>query len=175
MSVAVKVSIDAPTPPPLPPPKAPVPSPEATPQVPRLPRRLGALLYDSILLFALLLLATALLIIPYDLLAARPYPQGEWLYRTLFQAYLLAVIVGFYVYFWTHGGQTLGMSAWRLRVLRDDGGRLSARDALRRLAWAALSLAPVGLGLWWCLFDREHLAWHDRRSRTRLVVVPRGG
>jgi len=174
VSVDVKVSVDPPQSPAAPAALLHAEPPQTAPQVARLPRRLGALLYDGILLFALLLLATALLIIPYDLLAARPYPQGEWMYRTLFQAYLLAVIVGFFVYFWTHGGQTLGMSAWRLRVVRDDGGRLSARDALRRLAWAALSLAPVGLGLWWCLFDREHLAWHDRRSRTRLIVVPRG-
>lgn len=136
-------------------------------------RRLGALLYDSLLLSGLLLLATAVFIIPYDLLAARPYPHGELLYRTLLQLYLLAVIAGFFVYFWTHGGQTLGMSAWRLRVVRDDGTPLNSRDALRRLAWATLSLLPAGLGLWWGLFDPERLAWHDRRSRTRLVLVPK--
>jgi uncharacterized RDD family membrane protein YckC len=151
------------------------PAPPDPPPVGRLPRRLGALLYDCILLAALLMLATALLIIPYDLLAAHPYPNGDWRYRTLLQAYLIAVIAGFFVYFWTHGGQTLGMSTWRLRLVRDDGGRLSTRDALRRLGWATLSLLPAGLGLWWCLIDTEHLAWHDRRSGTRLVVVPKGG
>jgi len=156
------------------PPETPATPATTPPQVARLPRRLGALLYDSVLLFALLLLATALLIVPYDLLAARPYPQDDWLYRTLFQAYLLAVILGFFVYFWTHGGQTLGMSAWRLRVVRDDGRPLRTREALRRCAFAAVSLLPAGLGLWWCLFDREHLTWHDRRSRTRVIVVPRG-
>lgn len=137
-------------------------------------RRLGALLYDALLLSGLLLLATAVLIVPYDLLAARPYPHGELVYRTLLQAYLLAVIAGFFVYFWTHGGQTLGMSAWRLRVVRDDGKPLSTKDALRRFAWASLSLLPAGLGLWWSLFDPERLAWHDRRSRTRVVMRPRG-
>jgi uncharacterized RDD family membrane protein YckC len=143
------------------------------PQAPSLLRRLGALLYDGVLLLGLLMLAILLLIAPYDLLAARPYPHGDLLYRTLLQAYLLAVIGGFYVYFWTHGGQTLGMRTWRFRILRDDGAPLRAADALRRFAWAALSLAPAGLGLWWCLFDREGLAWHDRRSRTRPVMLPR--
>jgi len=155
----------------------PAPTPETletAPQVARLGRRLGALLYDSLLLVGLLACAVMLLIYPYEVIVGRPYPYDEPLHQVLKQIYLLAVVVGFFVYFWTHGGQTLGMSAWRLRVVRDDGGRLSARDALGRLAWAALSLAPVGLGLWWCLFDRAHLAWHDRRSRTRLVVVPRG-
>ena len=136
-------------------------------------RRLGAMLYDGILLAALLMVATACLIIPYDLLAARPYPHADLLYRTLLQLYLLAVVAGFFVYFWTRGGQTLGMRSWRLRVVRDDGRPLDARDALRRFGWAILSLAPAGLGLWWCLIDRAHLAWHDRQSGTYLMLVPR--
>ncbi|MGE5154870.1 MAG: RDD family protein [Bdellovibrio bacteriovorus] len=147
--------------------------PPSNPQIPSLPRRLGALLYDAVLLLGLLMLAILLLIVPYDLLAARPYPHGDPLYRSLLQAYLVAVIGAFYVYFWTHGGQTLGMRTWRLRVLRDDGGPLSLADAVRRFAWAVLSLAPAGLGLWWCLLDREGLAWHDRRSRTRPILLPR--
>jgi uncharacterized RDD family membrane protein YckC len=143
------------------------------PQTPSLMRRLGALLYDGVLLLGLLMLAILIVIVPYDLIAARPYPHGELLYRALLRGYLLVVIGGFYVYFWTHGGQTLGMRTWRLRVVREDGGPLSIANAVRRFAWAALSLAPAGLGLWWCLVDRDGLAWHDRRSHTRLVIVPR--
>lgn len=146
---------------------------DQAPQVPSLLRRLVALLYDSVLLLGLVMLAILVLIVPYDLLAARPYPHADPLYRTLLQAYLLAVIGGFYLYFWTHGGQTLGMRSWRFRILRDDGTPLGLADALRRLAWAALSLAPVGLGLWWCLRDPEGLAWYDRRSGTRPVMLPR--
>jgi uncharacterized RDD family membrane protein YckC len=144
-----------------------------TPRAPSLLRRLGALLYDGVLLLGMLMLAILVLIVPYDLIAARPYPHGDLLYRTLLQGYLLTVIAGFYVYFWTHGGQTLGMRTWRFRVVREGGGPLSTADALRRFAWAALGIAPLGLGLWWCLFDDEGLAWHDRRSRTRLVLLPR--
>jgi uncharacterized RDD family membrane protein YckC len=65
------------------------------------------------------------------------------------------------------------MRTWRLRVVREGGGPLSTADAMRRFAWAAVSIAPLGLGLWWCLFDREGLAWHDRSSRTRLVLLSR--
>jgi uncharacterized RDD family membrane protein YckC len=134
-------------------------------------RRLAALLYDGMLLSALLMLATACFIIPYDLLAARPYPHGQFLHRLLLQGYLAAVIAGFFVYFWTHGGQTLGMRSWRLRLVRADGTAVTTRDALRRLFWATLALLPAGLGLWWCRFDPEHLALHDRLSRTRLQLV----
>ncbi len=141
------------------------------PQAASLPRRLGAMVYDCALLFAVLAVAVWLLIYPYELILAEPFPNREPLYRTLEQIYLLAIIVGFYSYFWTHGGQTLGLRAWRLRLVREDGGPVCIRDALRRLGWATLSLLPAGLGLWWCLIDREGLAWHDRRSRTRLVTV----
>jgi len=143
------------------------------PTSPSLARRLGSLLYDSVLLFGVLMLAVSVLIIPYDLLAARPYPHDEALYRILMQLYLLAVIAAYYIFFWTRGGQTLGMRTWRIRVVRDDGGPLAVSDALRRFAWASLSLLPAGLGLWWSLLDSQRLAWHDRRSHTRLVLVPR--
>jgi len=127
------------------------------------------MVYDSVLLFAVLAVAVWLLIYPYELITALPFPNREPLHRTLYQLYLLAIVVGFYVYFWTHGGQTLGLRVWRLGVERADGAPLAARDALRRLGWAALGLLPAGLGLWWCLVDRDGLAWYDRRSGTRIV------
>ena len=65
------------------------------------------------------------------------------------------------------------MRAWRLRLVRADGGEPRLGDALLRLACALVSLAPAGLGLWWTLIDSEGLAWHDRWSRTRLVLVKR--
>ena len=87
----------------------------------------------------------------------------------------MAVVAGFFAYFWTHGGQTLGMSAWRLRLVRADGGQPRLADALIRLVCAVVALAPAGLGLLWILIDRDGLAWHDRWSRTRLVLVKRDG
>jgi uncharacterized RDD family membrane protein YckC len=65
------------------------------------------------------------------------------------------------------------MRAWRLRLVRADGGVPLLRDALMRLVTAVVALAPAGLGLWWMLIDSEGLAWHDRWSRTRLVLVKR--
>ncbi|MBK1643289.1 RDD family protein [Thiocapsa imhoffii] len=139
-------------------------------RIPSLWRRIGALLYDSVLLLGVLMLALMLIVIPYGLLTGGS-PDEQPLMRLLMQLYLLAVIIGFYVFFWTHGGQTLGMRAWRFRVIRDDGETLSTRDALARVGWATLSLMPAGLGLIWCLFDRDGLAWHDRRSGTRVVML----
>jgi uncharacterized RDD family membrane protein YckC len=138
---------------------------------PGLLRRLAATLYDLLLLFGVLVVAAAVVVIPYLQFTASPFPHQSWCYRL----YLLAVICGFYVFPWVKGGQTLGMRAWRFRVLRDDGGGLHPRDALSRLLWATVSLAPAGAGLLWLLIDREGLAWHDRLSHTRLVMVKRTG
>ncbi|MCG6895789.1 MAG: RDD family protein [Thiocapsa sp.] len=141
-------------------------------KTPSLLRRLGALIYDSLLLVGVLMLAVMLVVIPYQLVTGAS-PHENPTHLLLMQLYLLAVICGFYVFFWTHGGQTLGMRAWRFRVIRDDGEDMRRADALRRFGWATLSLLPAGLGLWWCALDRDGLAWHDRWSRSRLAMLQR--
>lgn len=92
-------------------------------------------------------------------------------------AWYTVLLVGaaflFYGWFWTHGGQTLGLKAWQLAVVRRDGGPLSWSDAARRFAAAAVLLVPPGLGLLWVVLDRQGAAWHDRLSRTRIVRAPR--
>jgi uncharacterized RDD family membrane protein YckC len=63
------------------------------------------------------------------------------------------------------------MRTWCLRLLREDGSGLRTRDALVRLGWAALCLAPAGAGLLWMLLDRDRLTWYDRLSHTRPVML----
>jgi uncharacterized RDD family membrane protein YckC len=138
-------------------------------QSPGLLRRLASLFYDGVLLFGVLLLAAGLVIVPYMILVDGAFPSQAWWFR----AWLVAVIGGFFAYFWTHGGQTLGMRAWRLRLVRANGEKPRPGDALLRLACATVALAPAGLGLWWVLIDSEGLAWHDRWSGTRLVLLKR--
>ena len=134
-------------------------------------RRLGAMLYDTLLILALLFIVTALFL---------PFTSGEAItpgesgaLERVYQAALLLAIVLFFCVFWTRKGQTVGMLAWRLRVERNDGTFLTWRDALLRLAGACVSLAPLGLGYFWILVDRDKLAWHDRWSGTRVVVLPK--
>lgn len=125
-------------------------------------RRLGALCYDSVLLAAILFVATALVLPLNGGEALRP---GQWLYS----AYLLAVTAFFFGWFWTHGGQTLGMKAWGLRVCRYDGRAVGWRQAVFRMLGAGLSIGALGLGYLWVLIDRERAAWHDRLSGTRVI------
>ena len=130
------------------------------------------MLYDGLLLTGVLMVATALFL-PLtggEAVVSGRNPVLEWVYR----AALLALIVGFYGVFWTLRGQTLGMTSWRLRVEREDGALLDWGDTVRRLGWALVSLLPLGLGFLWILFDPEKRAWHDRFSRTRVVVLPKG-
>lgn len=130
-------------------------------------RRLAAILYDSLLLLALWFAAA----LPYALLL-HGAPASN-LMRWLFRFYLLAVSLAFFGGFWVRGGQTLGMRAWRLRVVRQDGAPIRWRQAGQRWAYALISWLVLGLGFAWAAFDRERLTWHDRWSHTRLVVAPR--
>lgn len=128
---------------------------------PGLARRLAAALYDGLALAALLMVAGALWV------AARgdAAPPGDWLFR----GYLLAVSALFFCVFWTRG-ETLGMRAWKLRIVALDGRPPGWGAALLRFAAACVSVAALGLGFAWVLVDRDRLAWHDRWSGTRLEV-----
>ena len=136
-------------------------------------RRLGAMFYDLLVLFALGLVGTALWL---------PFTGGEAVLKErygaleyVYQAFLVAVIVSFFGLFWTRQGQTLGMMAWRLKIQREDGSLLSWTDVLKRLGAATVSLCLAGLGYWWIWIDRDRLAWPDRWTRTRVVVLPKKG
>jgi uncharacterized RDD family membrane protein YckC len=125
-------------------------------------RRLAALVYDSLLLAGIVFVFTLLVVLARG--ARVVAPQTWW-----FEACLLAIAMLFYVGFWSHGGQTLGMRAWRIRVLSRDGGPVSARQAIVRFFAAWLAALPAGLGYWWSLWDAEGRCWHDRLSRTRVI------
>ncbi|EGW55661.1 RDD family protein [Candidatus Endoriftia persephone] len=129
-------------------------------------RRLGAMFYDSLLLLALIMLSITLITLPLGM------PEGNAL--LFFQLFLWEIIpLLFFTGFWVHGGQTLGMRAWRLRLVRSDGLPPTWRDALRRHLAALFSLVTFGLGFLWILVDPNKLAWHDHLSATRLVLSQR--
>ena len=130
-------------------------------------RRLAAMLYDTLLILALLCLVT----IPF--IAARggePVETGE---NALYRAVLVLTVCAFFVGFWTWRGRTWGMQSWGLQLETMDGARPGLAQATVRLIAALLSWAPLGLGFLWQLVDKDRLAWHDRLSGTRLVHYPR--
>lgn len=137
---------------------------------PGLPRRLIAIVYDAFLIFALLLLASAMVTLPVGFLVGER-ASAQLATNALFRLWLSLIPLLFYLWFWTHGGQTLGMRAWRLKVIKEDGSPLKLKDALIRLFAACLSLLLLGLGYLWMLFDRDRLTWHDRISKTHLILI----
>ena len=139
--------------------------PETPP--PGLLRRLGAMFYDSLLLFAILFMLSY----PYVWLTGGKNPG--MIVKTAYQIYLLAICFFFFAGFWTHGGQTLGMRTWGIRVVRHDGAPVTWTDALKRFAFAWVSLLCLGLGFLWVLYDRDKLTWHDWLSGTRLMRLPK--
>ena len=137
-------------------------------------RRLAAMLYDSLLLFAVTWSVTAIEI------ALRVASVGDAAVRAsersavagpLLQIPLACAVVLFFGWFWTRSGQTRGMQAWRLRLETLEGGRIGWWQVLLRIGGATISLACLGLGYWWILFDAEKRAWHDRISRSRVVML----
>ena len=129
-------------------------------------RRFAALLYDSLLLVGVLFVASALVLL---LNGGQPVHGTNLFYSV----YMLVMGFLFFAWFWLHGGQTLGLRVWGLRLVRDDGGPLTLRHALLRYLAALLSWAACGLGFLWVLTDQERLTWHDRLSKTRIIALTR--
>lgn len=134
---------------------------------PSLLRRLAALFYDIWLIAALWLIGSTADAFIRTALGGAAGQGQHW----LLQLYMALAPVIFYIGFWTHGGQTLGMRAWRIRLVNEAGGNISIRQGIMRCLAAVLSLLPLGLGFIWVLFDRDGAAWHDRLSHTWLVMT----
>ena len=157
-------------------------------RTPSIPRRLAAFLYEGVLLFGVLMVGGLF----YAALTQKPHEQIDLLGWQLF---LLGVLAVYFCWFWVHGGQTVAMRAWHIRLVAADGGSLSKRRALARfaLAWIwfvpALGLARMlgvkdGASLSALLLlgvfgyaalasrlpDRQY--WHDIVCGTRLIHSP---
>ena len=129
-----------------------------------LPRRLAAMLYDSLLVVAIWMVVGAIAVALND---------GEAVRGPVFNSVLFLSAFLFFAGFWSRNGQTLGMQAWQLRVQTPEGYPISLMQALLRFFTAAVSLLCLGMGYWWMLFDKEGLTWHDRYSETRVVRIPK--
>jgi len=140
------------------------------PDSPSLPRRIAAMLYDGLLIVALLFVVDAMAvgIVAWSTGDAQALPD-----RALVQALAVLSIVGFFCVFWLKSGQTLGMQAWRIKLVDFNGATPSLGKALLRCAGAALSLLCLGVGYLWCLVDRNKRYWHDYLSRTELILLPK--
>jgi uncharacterized RDD family membrane protein YckC len=130
----------------------------------RFGQRFGSLCYEALLLAAIAFAAG------WAFLAIQPLLSDQ-LVRPLFQLYLLAVCGAYFIYCWTHSGQTLPMKTWRVRLVTVGGDLpVTARAAVRYL-YALASIALAGGGFLWALIDRDGQFLHDRLAGTRLIDV----
>ena len=129
-------------------------------------KRLLIVGYDGLLLLGVIFLASLFFpLLPEAL-------NFSLLGKILKVLYLISITFLFYGWFWTHGGQTLGMKVWNLYLVDTDGKFINWKTALVRFIAALLSWAVVGLGFTWILLDRKHRTWHDIISKTQILYVP---
>ncbi|MBK1692523.1 RDD family protein [Ectothiorhodospira mobilis] len=147
-------------------------------------RRLGCIVYDGIMVLAVLLLVTLVVSIFGGIT-----PEHPWYPAYVFLVALSAFL--YYGWFWTHGGISLPMQTWRMRLVSRSGGRVTWLQSLARFGtglaqwvlvlwglrlWSggngpmAAGVAAVVLaGLAWTLLHPQKLMLHDLLSGTRLI------
>ncbi|MEQ1635647.1 MAG: RDD family protein [Methylococcales bacterium] len=125
---------------------------------PGLLRRLAAVFYDSLLLLGIFFVATAI-ILPLN--AGQAFNPSQ----TFYPLYLVSVSFIFFGWFWTHGGQTPGSRAWKIKVLTLEQHPLTWRQAAMRFLSILLTL---GLDLIWLLVNKRYLALYERWSGSSV-------
>ena len=134
-------------------------------QVPGIPRRLASMFYEMLLLLGVLAL---LLVLPQVLLSALSHRVAA---PVIFQAHFFLVLLVYFLWFWSNGGQTLAMKTWRIRLQTQGGLPVRPAQAAVRFLLCWPSIALGGAGILWALFDRDGQFLHDRIAGTRLLLT----
>ncbi len=153
-------------------------------------RRFAAMAYDGLLLFAVLIIASFISL-------AFTGGKGSAQFNPLLSFYFITVIYLFFAWFWTHGGQTLGMRAWKIKLVRQDNTLLSWYDAAIRYAvslpaWVFLlfsilvsfdkletqtvlhqlpSAVLYLIALSWLIADQLPNNWREKLTKTKIIFI----
>lgn len=127
-------------------------------------RRTLCMVYDFLLLLAIWFVASLIFIVIVQ-------DTSFTYFRPIYQFYSLSIIGIYFIWFWTHGGQTLAMQTWKIRVVSKDGKALTIKQAISRYLFAVIGITSFGFGIIWALFDRDRQFLHDRLAGTRIVKV----
>lgn len=120
--------------------------------------RYAAMIYEALLLIAVLFIADYLFI-------SLTHNAQSPLLKALLQIYLLTVMAVYFSWFWMRG-QSLAMKTWRIRLVSVNGNKLNLRQALLRYLFSWL----IGFTQLWAFLDRDGQFLHDRLAGTRLVT-----
>ncbi len=128
-------------------------------------KRILAIIYDSLLIAAIVLVLSLLLVFING-----GYPEsGSFL---SFIQFFILVVTGpiFYSYFWiVNKGQTTGMQAWKIKLVTMDETELNIKKTMLRCLISTISFAFIGLGYLWILYDKENLSWSDILTKTKVI------
>lgn len=139
-------------------------------------RRLAAIMYDWLILAALWMAAMALALVLVAVLnstgvivLANYTDHADFIsqHKIWFQLYSLLWFGWFYLYFWYQGGQTLGMRAWRLLLVQQNGAAISLKQAALRALTSLFGLGNIWLWLRW----GKGLALQDQLTNTQVIVL----
>lgn len=120
-------------------------------------RRCVAFLYDSLLLIAVFFIVTSIAI---------AFNEGQAIENHAFKVVLYGVGFLFFSWFWRNGGQTLGMQAWRIKVVSESGNKLTYKQCLQRYL---IGTFLFGFTLISSLFNASGKAWHDTLSNSKII------
>jgi uncharacterized RDD family membrane protein YckC len=144
-------------------------SPERAQQRPAftgLMRRLMVVSYDLFLLIAILFIATAV----FNALNHGKAIDPSNPYYFFYVFCLLAISFFYYGWFWTRGGQTLGMKTWKIKLQScNQTHNVSWQQVSIRAFVALVSAGIFGLGFAWSLIDKKKRTWHDIASKTEII------
>lgn len=121
--------------------------------------------YDLLPLVAIWFVTAGLDYLARGMQEVRPGSLAAWL-----ELVLLWLATGaYFVASWARGGHTVGMRAWRLKVLTGSGQPPPLPALCLRYLVACLSLAAAGMGFAWSLIDAQRRCWHDLAAGTVFV------
>jgi len=130
-------------------------------------KRIAALVYDTLIIAALLVLASAIaMIVVTAFLGSEAITEQQILIENpLFFSWLLFCWFYYYYWCWQKAGQTLGMKTWKIKLITEDGKQMSLKNALIRFASGMFGLANV----WLCLPGKR--GWHDILSHSDIIRI----
>ena len=131
---------------------------------PAIGRRLLSLVYELLLVTAVILLAAGLA----TALAEITLSMHK---RPLTQLSVVLSTLAYFVWQWHARGQTLPMKTWHMRLETASGSRVPVAQALLRAILCIPGYGLLGITLLWALIDRDGQFLHDRLAGTRLVVT----
>jgi uncharacterized RDD family membrane protein YckC len=98
--------------------------------------------------------------------------RPAWLFGTLAGAGWTLLVGGYFVFFWTLGGQTPGMRMLHLRVVGPADSHVGVGRAFLRFVTLLFAIIPAFLGLAPILFDERRRGLHDFLAGTTVVYSP---